>query len=169
MGIIIDLDQTILDTSVAEAARSQRNWSDVYSLIPKFSPYDGMIELLHDLKCQGIKSCIVTSSPSSYCQKVVKHWNIPADFKVCYHDTPKRKPNPEPHLLALKLLEEKNTDTVSIGDRDIDILSAKRAGIRSIGCLWGNTDNAELKNSSPEFIVENVEELRTTILSLLEM
>ena len=36
IGVIFDLDQTLIDSSIAETERKRRNWKGVYELIPKF-------------------------------------------------------------------------------------------------------------------------------------
>lgn len=55
-------------------------------------------------------------------------------FKVViyYEDTIKHKPDPDPLLLAAKKLAVKPTDTVYIGDQQIDIQAAKAAGMKII-------------------------------------
>ena len=40
--IIFDLDLTLVDTTVVEQARHERNWPLAYSLIPQCTIYDGM-------------------------------------------------------------------------------------------------------------------------------
>ena len=38
-GLIFDLDMTLVDSSIAETARKNRRWGDVYNLIPQFTLY----------------------------------------------------------------------------------------------------------------------------------
>lgn len=42
-GLILDLDQTLVDSSVATEARRCRDWQRVYSLIPSFRMYQGIL------------------------------------------------------------------------------------------------------------------------------
>ena len=48
---------------------------------------------------------------------------------------------------------------VMVGDREHDILGAKRNGMRSIGVLWGYGGKEELENAGAEAIVSAPEEL----------
>lgn len=159
MGLIFDLDQTIIDSSIAEPYRKSRNWQTVYSLISRFILYPGVIEALRKFKTAGFRICIVTSSPSSYCNKVLKHWNIPFDHMVCYHDTKNKKPHPEPISRALSLLRIPADKAISFGDCDIDIIASNRANVRSVACTWGASSIASLIKSNPTYTVNNSEEL----------
>ena len=87
MGVIFDLDQTIIDSSIAYEERKNRNWQNVYSLIPKMTPYHGVIKLIHTLLAYGIKVAIVTSSPRPYCEKILDYFGITGVITVCYRDT----------------------------------------------------------------------------------
>lgn len=163
MGIIFDLDQTLIDSSIAENYRKSRNWKSVYSTIPEFSVYEGIMEAIDYIKEKQIPICIVTSSPSVYCTKVLNHWGIPYSSMVCYHDTTKRKPYPDPILLAIKKLNIQPDSIISFGDRDIDIIASKEAGVKSAACLWGSVENDSLIDTKPDYILNHPNEIVTTI------
>jgi phosphoglycolate phosphatase/pyrophosphatase PpaX len=158
MGLIFDLDQTIIDSSLAEPYRG-KNWPEAYSKIPNFTLFDGIREAFDLIRERGIPIIIVTSSPSNYCIKVLNHWQIPYDNVVCYHDTKFKKPHPEPINKALTLFTEKPTKVISFGDRDIDIIASKEANVISVGCTWGISDPAPLINSSPNHIINHPSEI----------
>lgn len=155
MGLIFDLDQTIIDSSIAEPFRKSRNWQTVYSLINRFSIYPGIIEAIVQFHNIGIKICIVTSSPSAYCNKVLHQWNIPFDFTVCYHDTKNKKPHPDPINKALSLLNKEPGKVLSFGDRDIDIIASNTANVPSVACLWGAPDINALIQANPKYMINN--------------
>ncbi len=154
-GIIFDLDQTLVDSSVAEPYRNRRDWKTVYSLISSFTLYDGWKTVFNEIRDHGIRCCIVTSSPSAYASKVIKHFNIPCEFVVGYHDIVKRKPNPDPMLLALKRFKFRPEAVVSLGDKVDDIISSKLANIKAVACLWGSDEKDSLIDSEPSFLVRN--------------
>jgi len=163
-GVLIDLDLTLVDSQSAEPLRKLRRWPAVYETIPGFTRYEGISELLSELSKTGIGVCVVTSSPQSYCKRVLERftWN---DIKtVCYHDTTRRKPHPDPLLLGLQILGIEAQDAISIGDDAKDTVAAKRAGIFSIGALWGTLDREALIASKPDALCETVGELRKLIL-----
>ena len=59
---IFDLDMTLVNTEVAENARKRRSWGEVFSLIPQFKLFDGILSVLEYLHNNKIKTCIVSTS-----------------------------------------------------------------------------------------------------------
>lgn len=158
-GIIFDLDQTIVDSSIAEVYRKQRNWGKVYPLIPSFKLYNGFNEVLSFIKTNTIRCCIVTTSPSVYANKVISYFNIPCEFIVDYFSTTLKKPHPDPMLKALELFHLSNMEVLSFGDRTIDIEASNSAKIKSVACTWGSPEKSTLLNSNPNFIINQPEEI----------
>lgn len=164
-NLIFDLDQTLIDSSIAESYRRSGQWSQVYATIPSFRSYTGITDLLSYTREKDLKICIVTTSPSTYCKKVLEHWGIPYHHTICYHDVKKRKPDPEAFLKALELLKAKPEETLSFGDRVIDIQASKAAGVRSVACLWGSAEVAQLVRSQPTYIANTPLEALTILKS----
>jgi HAD superfamily hydrolase (TIGR01549 family) len=162
-GIVFDLDLTLIDSGPAEALRAQRKWASVYELIPRLTPYPGVDELLSFLKKTGIGTAIVTSAPKSYCSRVVDHWGWQIDYMVCYHDTIRKKPHPEPILRFLELSGLEPTEVISVGDDPGDVVMAMKAGVRVIGASWGTKSVRALRESGPEAICATPEQLRILI------
>lgn len=146
-GIIFDLDQTLVDSNIAEEERQKRNWNEVYSMIPFFRLYDGFNEVFKFIKENEIKVCIVTNSPKIYAEKVLKQFQIPYNCIIAYHDVKKRKPDPEPMIKAIELLKVNVSNVISFGDRVIDIQSSNNANITSIACYWGSLEKEKLNKS----------------------
>ena len=165
MGIIFDLDQTLIDSAALEKLRRARKWPETYKLIPKVKVYDGISEILNWLNQNSIPIAIVTNSPESYCRRFINYhkWIIAAT--VCYHDVKKRKPNPEPMNLALKKLGLENNDVISIGDKYDDMLSSQSANIKCIAALWGTEERNLLMSSNADFFAKNTLELNKIIQS----
>jgi phosphoglycolate phosphatase-like HAD superfamily hydrolase len=165
MGIIFDLDQTLIDTQIAFHARSRGRWKDeVYPLVPRFVVYEGILELLTEINAHKIPVCIVTSSPSTYCQMVIDTHRIPISQKVCYHDyKPDKKPHPKPILMGAEKLRLPIDKIISIGDHHNDIIATKNAGAISVGVTWGIEDSTELISIKPHHLCATVEELKKII------
>lgn len=158
-NIIFDLDQTLVDTSVLESYRCTRNWKSAYNNIPQCRIYSGMVEVFQYIRDNSIKVCIVSSSPKSYVERIVNHFNIPVDYIVGYHDTHYKKPHPEPMEKSIALLNCEHTSVISFGDRAIDILAARNIGIKAIGCAWDTREEILLKNSKPDAIIHSPSEI----------
>ena len=162
-NIIFDLDLTLVDTTVLEQGRHNRQWSLVYSMIPQASLYEGMEEVFDIIRRCGIKVAIVSTSPRQYVERIVQHFNIPCDHIVGYHDAKPIKPHPAPMLKALELLGCDAKSAISFGDRVIDIQSSNSAGVESVACFWGTKERAELVNSSYAHAIIKPGEILTLI------
>ena len=162
-GVLIDLDLTLVDSRIAASVRKSRTWPAVYEMIPRFTRYEGVSELLVALSENGIGVCVVTSSPEPYCSRVLEHFDWKGITAVCYHDTIRHKPHPDPLLRGLKLLEIQPQHAISVGDDPIDTTAARRGGIFCVGALWGALDRKALIGSKPDALCETVNELRTLI------
>ena len=136
----------------------------VYSLIPRFKLYDGMQAVFDYLRKSEIEAAIVSTAPSTYVRKVVDYFSIPVQIVIGYHDA-LRKPSPDGMIKAMNEMKAMPTDIISFGDRSIDIIAAKAAGIKSVGCMWGTKENSLLLASGPDMVLNSpggiIELLRT--------
>ena len=161
--IIFDLDLTLVDTTIVEQARHDRNWQLAYSLIPKCKLYEGMEEVLAIIRNNNINTCIVSTSPRTYVEKVVDYFNLPIQHIVAYHDAKPIKPHPAPMLKALEHLRCSAAEAISFGDRVIDIQASNAANIESVACFWGTQERKELLNSEYRHAVIKPNEILTLI------
>lgn len=163
--IIFDFDNTLVDTSVTQPLReqSQRQWEEIYALIPQCRLYDGIAELMAFLKDNNIKTGVATFAQCEFAQRTLKYFNIDVDTIVGYERFLKKKPNPDSVLKVLKKLEVEATECIGIGDKATDIQAYQSANLAiTIGCCWGLSSDdeiQELKNSCPDFIVNHPSEL----------
>lgn len=154
-GVIFDLDLTLVDSTIAEGARRQRDWQRVYSLIPQFKLYPGIEEVFQHIRNNRhhIVVAIVSSAPALYVGRVVEYFNmLPIDTVIGYHDA-LRKPSPAGMLLAMQRLGTTCDSTISYGDRGIDIQASNAAGIFSIACLWGSEEREALLQAHPSAVI----------------
>ncbi len=62
MAYIFDLDQTLVDSSIAEQYRNQGEWKSVFSMISQFELYEGIddvFRILHEKKENPVQKGIV--------------------------------------------------------------------------------------------------------------
>jgi len=101
---------------------------------------------------------IVTTKTTKYTIPLLKSLKIEKYYQtiVGRMEVTNPKPHPEPILKALKNLNVSkcNTECFMIGDTQLDLISANKAGILSIGVLSGYGTYEELSTYSP-FIVKN--------------
>lgn len=162
-SLILDLDLTLVDSTIAEKYRCPGKWDQAYTLIPKFILYDGFESVFDFIRKNGVKVCIVTSSPRPYTSRVVKHFNIPCDNIVAFHDTKFHKPHAQPMLNALELMMESAENVISFGDRAADMQSSNAANIASVACFWGTEEKDKLMASSCNHAINHPSEILTLI------
>jgi HAD superfamily hydrolase (TIGR01549 family) len=151
MGVIFDLDETLVNTSPAKKELEEENFKEAEQLIDRFTLYNGMPELLNFLREKNIKMAVVSTSPRAYCEQVLQRLHIDCGCIVGKGETAE-KPSPAPMEKALEVLGLTSDDVVSMGDRGKDIVSSNVAGVRSIGCLWGD-EGEKLRSSKPDHVI----------------
>lgn len=145
--IIFDLDMTLVDTSCLDDYRHNRQWSLAYQNIPNTRLFEGMPEVFEYIRANNIKVAVVSTSPGTYVERIVRYHNIPCTCIVGYHDAQPIKPHPAPMLKALQVLGCQAKDAISFGDRVIDIKASNGAGIGSVACFWGTKEPDALLRS----------------------
>ena len=123
----------------------------------KTLPYDGIYELLDELKKLDINLAVLSNKPHEFTVSYVNHFFKDYDFKEVHgqkEDVPK-KPDPKAALDIVKFLNSSCENTYFIGDTKIDMQTAKSANMTAIGVLWGFRDEKELRDFGADFIVSN--------------
>jgi len=123
--------------------------------------YDGIEDLIRFSKETGIKVCVLSNKPHPDTESVIDYYFSKDTFTFVYGKKPGFLPKPDPSLLMdlLEHLAIPKADILYIGDTLTDMLTAKNAGLKSIGVLWGFRDRKELKQGSPLFIVNTPSEI----------
>lgn len=127
----------------------------------KTLPYDGIYELLDELKKLDINLAVLSNKPHEFTVSYVNHFFKNYNFKEIHgqkKDVPK-KPDPKAALDIVKCLDSSCENTYFIGDTKIDMQTAKSANMTAIGVLWGFRDEKELRDFGADFIVSNPLEL----------
>lgn len=116
--------------------------------------YDGIKELLSELRQRGFKTAVCSNKPDN-----VAHFVIDTIFGKGIFDAVSgakdgvpTKPDPHTALEITQKLGVTPSECLFLGDTNIDILTARNAGMHSVGVLWGFRDRAELENAGAEHI-----------------
>ena len=162
MGVIFDLNQTIIDAGIALNAIENGDWKTAYDLIPQMTPYTEVVDLIHELVNSGTEVAVVTSSPRDYCEKVLNTLGITGVITVCYDDTPQHKPNPQPYLFAMKQMRNQQREKIiAVGDEEYDLIAAYYAHMECALANWCNNNhyNNNYKNHTvrPNLYCRDVE------------
>ncbi len=123
--------------------------------------FDGVLELLKDLKNKGYKLHIVTSKRKNS----TLHWmdvmkvNDLFDVVVCREDTALHKPNGEPIERCISLVGCEREEMLYVGDSVHDIGCAHNAGVKVAVVGWTNMDKEELFSKNPDYVIETPKDL----------
>lgn len=124
------------------------------------APCPGAVETIQFLKERGLPLGVVTSRLRSSATDYLKKFDILSCFDIVIDpsDTEKNKPNPDPVLKALELLQVSAERAVYVGDSIFDIESGSRAGVKTIFTNWGHGDFTSLPHK-PDYRVDNLKEI----------
>ncbi|MFF2175771.1 HAD family hydrolase [Lysinibacillus sp. NPDC058147] len=118
--------------------------------------YNGIYEVLTELKSRGVTMGIVSSKYKKYVIQELHKTKLYPFFNVIVglDDCKEHKPHPAPLLKAVNELQIEPKNCIYIGDQPTDILSANAAGIKSFGALWGEGKREKLESASPTGLLQ---------------
>lgn len=127
-------------------------------------PYDGVYDLLNQLKEKDIRLAVVSNKPMPQVIPLIEGL-FPGYFEVILGETSelKRKPSPEMLFYAIEALKLSKEDVLFVGDSDVDMQTAINANVDVIAVLWGFRDETVLKKYQPKYIVNHPKEILTII------
>ncbi len=109
------------------------------------APYPGIPALLARLRERGVRVAVV-SNKFDAAVKELCHAYFGGEVEVAVGESPAvaKKPAPDAVLAAMRELGVSPADAVYVGDSEVDVETARRAGLPCISVLWGFRDRAEL-------------------------
>ncbi len=133
----------------------------------KTAPYQGILELLKELKNHGYKLAVVSSKPDKGVLSLCEHY-FSGIFDIAIGDKidgkMRLKPAPDYVFYALNELGIDKNEAIYIGDSEFDICVAQNAQMPGVAVTWGYRDYKDLIELKPQFLVNNIDELREILL-----
>ncbi len=111
--------------------------------------YDGILEMLQDLKAQGSKLAVATNAYRGSTIESLTHLGISDFFDTiaCYDDVAHGKPYPDMLLEILEVLDIQKEAALFVGDGSRDEMAAQRAGVDYLMVNWGFSDHKKAVRS----------------------
>lgn len=114
-------------------------------------PYDGIPELIHELKNRGCQMAVVSNKMMAATQELVHHFFPDIPVAIGEHEAAgiRKKPAADTVYEALRQLGiihhpssiiHQTSDIVYVGDSDVDLATARNSGLPCISVLWGFRD-----------------------------
>ena len=128
-------------------------------------PYDGISELLTELRAKGIKLGVVSNKIDFMTQIVAKEYF--GDVFDCV--TGQRvgvpiKPDPAMVFEVMKTFGVTADECIFVGDSDVDALTGKNSGAFMVGVLWGFRDEKELMENGADVVISEPSQLLSYII-----
>lgn len=158
---------------IAEAGGDENLFDEVYgeynstydsNFLYLAEAYEGITELLKELKKRGCKTAIVSNKPHGTTKKISDE--LFGDLiDICYGKREGYPVKPDPTSVNEVILElgADKMDCVYCGDTLVDMQTGKNAGIYTVGVLWGFRDIEEIKSGNPQMIVSHPSEILKTV------
>ena len=126
----------------------------------KTRAYDGVVPVLRKLKEKGYALAIV-SNKIDFAVKELNDLYFKGIVPVAIGEKEgiRRKPAPDTVFEALKELGKTKEEAVYVGDSDVDIETAKNAGMPCVSVLWGFRDKEFLAEHGAEYYAETAEDV----------
>ena len=121
--------------------------------------FEPVPSLLQQLKDQGYRLAVATSKPTVYAERITLHFDIAHFFEHIYGSNMDGSRTDKSEIIAAALqdfTEYERSEFLMIGDREHDIVGARKQDIDSIGVLWGFGDEAELLEKQPTYLAREV-------------
>ena len=106
----------------------------------KTRPFGGIMQALTQLRHYPM--AIVSNKPDAAVKTLCRQY-FPDLYAMGMSDAHPRKPEPD---MVLKAMADIGVDTcIYVGDSDVDVLTAKNAGVPCLSVLWGFRSRAEME------------------------
>ncbi|MBI3831850.1 MAG: HAD hydrolase-like protein [Planctomycetes bacterium] len=167
------IERSFPDTSQREQATALFKAHYGAHLADATRPYDGIPELVAEIKAGGGRIAVVTNKPYAFAMPLLEKLDLlkHCDAVLGGDSTREKKPSPEPFFAAFKAMSVSPDNPAAkgcalvVGDGRNDILGAKAAGLASCAAFWGFGDEVELRALGADFSAQRPRELLNLIES----
>ncbi len=159
----------LLERATPDEAKAEPVWEQVTQAFhtryhahkaDKTRPYEGIPELLDDLRGRGVTIAVLTNKPHSAALPIVEHY-YPGVFYMVQGAVPEMpvKPDPAPLHQVMAQIGARPEHTLFVGDSNVDIRTARNGGVDSCGVLWGFRTRKELEGEGATYIAAHPKDI----------
>lgn len=133
------------------------------------APYEGVENMLKELKTDGMALYVATSKPDQMAKQVLSHFGFTKYFDFVGGATEdgvrEKKDDVIRYVMESCRLSDRES-IVMVGDRSHDIEGAHKAGVQAVGVLYGYGSRMELSNAGADWIAGTPEEVTRLLKKL---
>lgn len=129
--------------------------------------YDGIEDLIKQIKKSGIKVAIASSKPEKFVMRLIDYLNISPLIDFIAAPESDKAPEGKTVLVekAVNRFGVDKTRALMVGDRYFDIDGANGAGVESVGVTFGYGSREELEKAGSTYLADNADDIRKIIFS----
>jgi len=127
-------------------------------------PYDGILEVLEELG-KVYPMAVVSNKPDKAVKTLAKQY-FPSLYALGEHPGCPRKPAADMVWQAMEILGVKNC--IYIGDSEVDVATAKAAGVPCLSVAWGFRDREELEKAGAVWLCEEISRIPEIVARMEE-
>ncbi len=123
-------------------------------------PYDGVIPMIKALREKGIKTAVVSNKLHQAVYELCRDY-FPdlIDEAIGVSEESERKPSPVNVHKAMERLGVAAKECIYIGDSEVDIKTARNAGIKCCAVTWGYRTREELIGEGAEMTADTCDDI----------
>ncbi len=127
--------------------------------------YPGVAEVVRGAARHGLRQAVLSNKPHTFTQRIVAALTNGAAWVEVSGQRPEvpKKPDPTAALAIARRMELEPERIAFVGDSDVDVETARRAGMRAIVVTWGLRTRAELAKTGADEFVDTADELRVAL------
>ena len=168
---LIDSFQHIAGMNAQQARQAVHDYRERYSVVGLFENrvFEGIPELLKDLKQSGRHCYMVTSKPEEYSIRIADRFGLTPYLEQICGATLDGKMDAKEQIVHMALERAGNpdpSDVEMIGDRLHDVVGSRKYGIDCTYVLYGFGSRAEAEEYQAAHIVETIDDLRQLLFRL---
>ncbi len=124
-------------------------------------PYPGIPELISELTLRGINLAIASNKYQDAVTRIINHYFPEANFKAVLGQQEGVPVKPDPSIVfeVLTACPTPKSEVLYVGDSGVDIETARRACVESVGVTWGFRSERELRERYADHIVSDPDDI----------
>lgn len=125
------------------------------------TPYPGIPELLDTLTEAGVAVAVASNKYQAATERIIRHFFPDVPFVSIQGQIDDRLPKPDPSIVFAILNQHPTpkADVLYVGDSAVDIETARRACVESVGVTWGFRPVSELRRAYADHLVSSPAEI----------
>ncbi len=132
-----------------------------FDFIDNSKLYEGVEEVLSNLNSLGIKISLLTTKGQDQADKIINHFKLRKYFSYVMgrRNGMAIKPSAEPLQFICKELKVEPSQTLMVGDSELDIQCGKNAFAKTCAALYGYRSEDFIKQEMPDYSITEIKQL----------